>query len=339
VYAQTNVIREEYSSNVVSPMMLFDELVRVSLGDDDAYRRARATALDWLLRVPMTNDAWSGYFEDIEIQSDPSSNPNQISALRTARWLLAHRDEDPQWRDHAAHLIAWAVDTFGGDTATERGTQWGAIVMSEQAADTAKMGSHTARLGGVTALWYEATGDPAARDRAARSLNWATYMCDDRGVVSVGEDKNEGYWFSDGYGDYIRHFLVAMAAVPEWAPPGETHLLRSTSVVTRVDYEPGRTEWSTFDADAVETLRLPGRPTAVTSAGVALEERAELDADGYVVRLLASGDAVVLVKHASTGPVVVTTGDTATAGRAPEPVDPGEPSTAAGCSVAPGGPR
>jgi hypothetical protein len=339
VYAQTNVAREEYSSNVTGALMLFDELVRLSLGDDDAYRRARGAALDWLLRVPMTNDAWSGYFEDIEIQNDPSSNPNQHNALRTARWLMAHPDDDPRWRDHVAHLLAWAVDTFGGDTATERGTQWGAIVMSEQAADMAKMGSHTARLGVTTALWYEATGDPAARDRAARSLNWATYMCDDRGVVSVGEDKNEGYWFSDGYGDYIRHFLAAMAAVPEWAPPGESHILRSTSVVTHVDYAPDRTEWSTFGADAVDTLRLPGRPTAVAAAGVALEERPDLDAEGYVVHLLASGDAVVLVRHAASGPVVVTTGAYAAAAQALEPEDPGEPSSPAGCSVAPGGPR
>jgi hypothetical protein len=164
-------------------------------------------------------------------------------------------------------------------------------------------------------------------------------MCDERGVVTVGEDKNEGYWFSDGYGDYIRHFLVAMAAVPEWAPPGESHVLRSTSVVTHVDYAPGRTEWSTFDADAVETLRLPGRPTAVSVAGASLEERADLDAEGYVVHLLASGDAVVLVRHIAGGPVVVENDARTPAGQSPEPGDPDEPSLPAGCSVARGGPR
>jgi len=29
-----------------------------------------------------------------------------------------------------------------------------------------------------------------------------------------------GSWFSDGYGDYIRHFMEGLAAVPEWAPAG-----------------------------------------------------------------------------------------------------------------------
>ncbi len=340
VYAQTNVAREEYSSNVVGALMLFDELSRLSLGDTDAYRGARATALEWLMRVPIKNDAWSGYFEDIEIQTDPSANPNQYCALATARWLIAHPDDDPRWRDHAAHLIAWSVATFGGDTATERGLQWGATVMSEQAADTAKMGSHTARLGATEALWYEATGDLALRDRAAQSLNWATYTCDDRGIVAVGEDKNEGYWFSDGYGDYIRHFLVAMGAMPEWAPPGESHVLRSSSVVTSVQYEPGRTEWSTYDADAVEMLRLPSRPSRVVAAGVALAERADLDGEGYTVRLLASGDAIARVRHAARGPVVVTTKDDTAAGDSSTTREPTPPvAHGTGCSVAPGGPR
>ncbi|HEY4015192.1 MAG TPA: hypothetical protein VGM06_17735 [Polyangiaceae bacterium] len=307
VYAQTNVAREEYSSDVIGALTLFDELRRLGLGDVDGYERARATAFDWLMRVPLKNDAWSGYFEDIEIQSDAAANPNQYAAMRTARWLLQHPEADERWRDDVAHLLAWVSQTFGGDTASERGTQWGATVLSEQNADMAKMGSHTARFGATTALWYEATGEPSARDRAARSLAWATYTCNDEGIVAVGEDKNEGWWFSDGYGDYIRHFLVAMAAVPEWAPPHENHLLRSTSVVSHVDYAPDEVSWTTFDADATETLRLVSRPESVTAGDEPLLERETLDDEGYVVQPLASGDMVVHVRHTTPGRVVVTT--------------------------------
>ena len=320
VYAQTNVAREEYSSNVVGALMLFDELGRLDLGDVDAYRNARATAFAWLMRVPMRNDAWTGYFEDIEIQMDPAANVNQYAPMRTARWLLQHPDADPLWRDHVAHLLAWVVQTFGGDTASERGTQWGATVLSEQVADMAKMGSHTARFGATTALWYEATGETGARERAARSLAWATYPCSDEGIVAVGEDRNEGWWFSDGYGDYIRHFVVAMGAVPEWAPPRENHLLRSTSVVSHVEYGADRVAWTTFDADATETLRLVSRPVTVTVAGAALTERETLDAEGYVVHPLASGDLVVRVRHATAGEIAVTTspGGDAEEGAAPD---------------------
>jgi hypothetical protein len=181
------------------------------------------------------------------------------------------------------------------------------VVMSEQAADMAKMGSHTARFGATSALWFARTGDTSARDRAARSLNWATYMCTDDGIVAVSEDQNEGFWFSDGYGDYIRHFLVAMAAVPEWAPSHENHLLSTTSVVTRIDYAPERIAWRTFDADATETFRLTSRPAKVTIGGAALEERGDLDDEGFVTRPLGTGGVAVRVRHRSAGEMVVTT--------------------------------
>ena len=228
--------------------------------------------------------------------------------MATARWLMRHPEADPSWRDDVAHLLAWVVQTFGGDTANERGTQWGATVLSEQSVDMAKMGSHTARFGATTALWAELTGDATERDRAARSLAWATYACDEDGIVSVGEDRNEGWWFSDGYGDYIRQFLVAMGAEPEWAPSTEGHVLRSSSIVTRVDYTPGRIAWSTFDPDATETLRLPARPDAVTVGDDRLVERVDLDDEGWTAHPLSTGGFVVLVRHHAPADVVVTTG-------------------------------
>ncbi|MGH7435700.1 MAG: hypothetical protein ACRENE_08495 [Polyangiaceae bacterium] len=306
VYAQSGVAREEYSANVVGALMLFDELERLSIGDVADYHHARTVARDWLLRVPLKNDAWSGYFEDIDIQTDPGFNTNQYAPMRTARWLLQHRDEDPDWHDHVTHLIGWVAQTFGGDTAREAGLQWGARVISEQIDDVVKMGSHTARFGATNALWFAATGDAVARERAMRSLNWSTYACAQDGIVAVGDDPNEGWWFSDGYGDYIRHFMVAMAAVPQWAPRHENHLLESTSIVTHVDYgNPSQIAWSTFDADSTETLRLRAPPTQVTVRGKKLPEATGLEGPGYTVHLLPLGDAVVRIRHEVGGPVVV----------------------------------
>jgi hypothetical protein len=300
VYAQTNVIREQYSSDVIGGLMLFDELERLNMGDLEPYRRARKLALAWLFRVPLVNDAWSGYFEDVDIHADVRANTNQYTAMRTARWLMAHRDADPLWRRHVRHLLSWAANRFGRDTPSERGIQWGATVMSEQADDMVKMGSHTARYGATMALWFEATGEQAAQHQAAASLNWATYACRPDGMVSVAEGSDEGWWFSDGYGDYIRHFLIAMAAVPQWAPRGENHMLRSTSVVSHIDYRPSRVVWSTFDAEADDTLRLAFRPKSVRANGVLIPRRDTLvgsDTSGYTERPVGSGDFLVRVRH------------------------------------------
>lgn len=306
VYAQTGVIREEYTANVVGALTLFDELRRLSIGNVEAYARARATAFEWLMRVPLQNDAWSAYFEDIDIQTDPTRNPNQYDAMRAARWLMEHPDDDPQWRKHVAHIIDWVTRTFGVDTDKEAGLQWGATVIGEQGFDIVKMGSHTARFGTTNAMWSEVTGDVAARERAMRSLNWATYTCADDGIVAVGDDANEGWWFSDGYGDYIRHFMAAMGAVPEWAPRHELHVLRSTSVVTHVDYlEPAAVVWETFDADSTETLRVPPGRIHVFEGARPLRERTDLDDEGFVASPLAAGDSLVRVRHMEPGSVSV----------------------------------
>ena len=63
-----------------------------------------------------------------------------------------------------------------------------------------------------------------------RNLIWATYMVDTDGKNRYYHDD---IWLTDGYGDYVRHYLRAMAAAPELAPPDQNHLLRTSSVVRR----------------------------------------------------------------------------------------------------------
>src|SRR5882762_10340778 len=128
------------------------------------------------------------------------------------------------------------------------------------------MASHTARFGAINALYAEATGDTAAKDRAFRSLNWSTYMCRDNGVTIEGPAElaaNPPCWFTDGHGDYVRQFMLAMGAFPEWAPSGQSHLLRSSSVVSWVSYAPGAVAYRTFDSTAVEVLRMGWSPARV----------------------------------------------------------------------------
>jgi hypothetical protein len=58
--------------------------------------------------------------------------------------------------------------------------------------------------------------------------------------------------------------------VPEWAPPGKDHLVRSSSVVTEVAYEPRAVRYRTFDAAGEEVLRLAFEPKTVTGDGTTL---------------------------------------------------------------------
>jgi hypothetical protein len=310
VYAKDDAVRDEYSGHVLGAIRLFDELERLQFPSDDAEARAsfahaRTLAIQWMLAFPMKNDVWGGYFEDIPIYEDPADNPNQYAPLQTARWLIEHRGTgvgagaegvDPAWREHVEHIFDFVEQTFAQDADESPGKFLGADLLSEQRADMAKMSSHTARWGALHALWFEATGDEAAKETAWRALAWASYWITDRGLVKVGPDDREGWWFSDGYGDYIRHFIVAMGAVPEWAPPHEDRLLRSSSVVTNVVRRVGAIEITTFDPAGDEVFRLAHLPKSVTLDGRALERVEDRKNEGFVIEPL-EGDLVLRVRR------------------------------------------
>jgi hypothetical protein len=256
-------------------------------------------AWSWMMDYPMKNHAWSGYFEDVPWAEKPT-NFNQYSVIETARYILQHPQYDPNWRTDVPGLIRWVEQTFGADVPKEPGIQWGAQTISEQIVDMHKMGSHTSRYASVNALWYETTGDEAAKEKAFRSLNWATYMCHETGAVNDLAVEDQTVWFSDGYGDYIRHFIAALGSVPKWAPPGENHLLRSTSVVQKVSYGDHSVSYHIFDEAGTDVLRLDFKPGRVTAGGSSLTPRSDLSEDGYMIQPLSGGDYVVRVRHSAS---------------------------------------
>ncbi len=301
VIAETGAVyqQENYCSHVIASIRLFDELIRMNLGDTSAYRKIREITWNWLMTYPLQNDIWTNYFEDVGPQSNDLSNVNQYNPGQTARYILENPGSDPNWQAHAAHLLKFIETTFGGVDHGESGIQYGAQVISEQILYKYKMASHTARYASVNALYYLATGDESAKEKAYRSLNWSTYMCRDNGVVIEGPAEyasNPPSWFTDGHGDYIRHFMVALGAIPEWAPAGQNHITHSTSIVKSVTYAPANdaVTYSTYDSAATETMRLAFTPVSVLVDGQSLKQVASLSQPGWMYNI-ATG--VLRVRH------------------------------------------
>ena len=186
--------------------------------------------------------------------------------MMTARYLLEHPEFDANWQTHVSRLLTWTDSTFGQ-------ASFGATAIREQVPIFPYiMGSHTSRFASVNAMYYEKTGDLAAKEKAYRSFNWATYMARSNGIDIDGPDVNN-QWFTDGYGDYIRHFITGMAAVPEWSPANQTHLLRSSSVVKNISYGTNNVTYTTFDGTATEVLHISFNPVSITADGVTLPHR------------------------------------------------------------------
>jgi hypothetical protein len=301
--------RGDYSAAVIGPIMLFDELIRLQSGDVAAYRRARRLAWDWLMRYPMKNNVWSGYFEDV---TPNMANMNNVIPLETARYLILHPETDANWRQDAARLIEWVKTT----------PKWpkyivhGALVTTEQGDGVnfccQKPGwccdSHTARLA-AEALYYSRTDDASYRDAAFRSYNWITYF---QGFPPKGHTPwgNGQWWFTDEFADGPRRLMDGLWAVPEWAPAGQTHFLGSSSVVTGISYGQGRVTYSTFDATAVDVLRLDFNPARVAAAGRYLQQVSDIRQPGYTYE---ASTSVMRIHHLNARHVDVE----GTGGRAP----------------------
>ncbi|HVR27674.1 MAG TPA: hypothetical protein VMU26_30635 [Candidatus Polarisedimenticolia bacterium] len=269
-----------YSANVIEPIMLFDELIRLGQGDVTGYTRVRAAAWDWFQKYPLSNNFWVGYFEDVTPSMD---NMNQVIPLEFVRYVLLHPEKDPQWREHARQLIEWVTTTHkwpkyivhGATVTTEQGNGINFCCNEpNQCCD-----SHTSRLAAVEAFYFAKTGDVSYRDAAFRSYNWVTYF---QGLSRDAHSPfSTQWWFTDEYADGPRRMMDAFWAVPEWAPADESHLLGSSSVITKISYGKGSVTYSTFDPQSSDVLRLDFVPEFITANGKPLGRRKNLDHPGF----------------------------------------------------------
>jgi hypothetical protein len=269
-----------YSANVVEPIMLFDELIRLDQGDITAYKKVREGAWAWLMKYPMQNNVWVGYFEDVKGSMD---NMNQVIPLEFARYVLLHPEKDADWREHSRKLIEWVKTTpkwpkyvvHGATVTTEQGNgKEFCCNLPNQCCD-----SHSSRLAAVEALYYAKTGDAAYKEAAYRTYNWVTYF---QGLPEFAHAPfSNQWWFTDQFADGPRRMMDAFWAVPEWAPADESHLLGSLSAVAKIAYGRGSVTYSTFDDESTDVLRLDFVPDSITVGGKAISRRKELTEQGY----------------------------------------------------------
>jgi len=285
-----------YSANVAEPIMLFDELIRLNEGDTAAYSKTRSGAWDWLMKYPMQNNVWVGYFEDVPGSMD---NMNQVIPLEFARWILIHPEKDPEWREHARQLIEWVKTTpkwpkymvHGALVTTEQGDGKGFCCnLPNQCCD-----SHSARLAAIEALYYSKTGDVAYKEAAYRTYNWVSYFQGLSGAAHAPFSNQ--WWFTDEFADGPRRMMDAFWAVPEWAPADESHLLGSLSVVTKIVYGAGSVTYSTFDHESTDVLRLNFIPDSIRVGGKLIARRNDLSGEGYVVN---DKDRTLTIRHTSS---------------------------------------
>jgi hypothetical protein len=237
--------------------------------------------------------------------------------METAKYLILNPELDADWEAHSKSLVdfvTWAL--VFDNMPREPALQWGARAMSEQRGDENKMVSHTSRYASILALLAEKTGNVTLGAIARRSWDWSSYMSNKLGRVVVGPI-DQSMWFTDGYGDFIRNTMHMLAANVSWSPVGQTHILRSSSVVTDVEYHSdGGVTYSTFDDAAEEKISMAFIPAGVAVGGVGLTQLNQWDQVGEPGWWFGGKSGRELrVRHAGGATVAVT----ATANAAKQP--------------------
>jgi hypothetical protein len=113
--------------------------------------------------------------------------------------------------------------------------------------------------------------------------------------------KNVSSWWSDCYGECTRMLYHVFAAVPEWAPPGESHILYSKGVLKNVSYQDRKIEYTSTEENSKEYLRLAFRPAVITINGKRVSLLQDLKKEGYLLKDLGNGDYALTIRHTDSG--------------------------------------
>jgi len=266
-----------YTSNWTGVLDLFESLSMLGEGESEVYIQAYNIILDWLKAFPLATNKWGPFFEDI-----PGWSDTQTNAVTFAMYILEHPERFRDYRYAARSALDWAWKELGNHDYEKVGV----VVMNEQTAYRVPGNSHTSRQAAVELFYCEKTGDDSTRENAVRCLNWATYMVDTDGKNRYLRDD---IWLTDGYGDYVRHYIRAMAAAPGLAPGDADHLLRTSSVILNIEYGASSISYTVFDAGSLDVLRLTAKPKRVLSDGRLLKELRAPDREGWTWQDLGKG--------------------------------------------------
>jgi hypothetical protein len=100
-------------------------------------------------------------------------------------------------------------------------------------------------------------------------------------------------------------FYHALAAVPEWAPDRENHILYSGGILKNVSYQAGKVQYTTANKEGKEYLRLAFKPTKITVNGIKISLGKDPGKEGYIMKKLQDQDYVVTIHRLRMGKVII----------------------------------
>jgi hypothetical protein len=292
------------AGGIVYELTFFDELIRLGYtGKNNALVEARDAARaylrDFLLPRWTVNETFGRNYWDWPdpVQSETTTN-------WMTRYLIANKTYFKNWKNDVRNMLSIYLNHTTVSPKSQGEVYSGAWALPESSGCCrTSLAWASVDLGSDFALYARETQSEWAKEIARRQLILGTYDFHTNGVAEdniLGGDIAAGGWFMGAHPSILLYTLQTMGWLPAVTGAArENHIMRSTSIVTNVDYSPRRLSYSTFDAPAggTEVLRLAFKPQSINAGGRPLQDRSDLSKNGYTVAALEVGDYLVEVRH------------------------------------------
>ena len=292
------------TGGVTMVLAFLDELIRLGhLGKDQNIITARAAGVRYvnerLLPRWTVDDIWGRYFWDWENYTQNCSTTADVAA-----YLIAHPKDFPNWQNDARNILLEFLNRSSANRASGSDIYNGAWAYPESSSCCDRSLWYAPLLdGAIMAQYGVKANDPFLRELGYRQFILQTYDVHENGVSEDNIDGGilvNGTWLNIAHPLPLRWVLAGIGWLPEeLGASRENHLVRSSAVVNSIVYGNGLIQYRTFDAPAEtrDTLRLSFVPKTVLADGKKLSKQRNLENNGFTVKKLANGDAIVEIRH------------------------------------------
>jgi hypothetical protein len=300
------------TGGVTMVLAFLDELMRLGYaGDGQQILAARDAGIRYLREVLLPqwtlDQTWAFFFWDWLNQTQNCSTTADV-----ANYIIKHKDEFPNWKEDARNILTVFLNHSSADPKSGGNVYNGAWAYPESSSCCGRsLWYAPLMVGAIMAQYGVVANDDWMQELAYRQMILQTYDVHESGVT---EDNIDGgvivnnSWLNIAHPWPLLWVQQAIGWLPEeLGASRENHLVRTTAVVDAIMYGKGRITYSTFDAPAgtTDVLRLSFIPVSISADGKDLPKRTYLKGNGYRVKKLQNGDAIVHIRHDNLKKIVV----------------------------------
>lgn len=292
------------TGGVTMVLSFLDELIRLGYsGKSQQIVTARDAGLrylrDKLLPQWTLDKTWGFYFWDWLNETQNCSTTADV-----ASYLIKHKELFPNWRNDARNILTIFLNHSSADPKSGGDVYNGAWAYPESSSCCGRSLWYAPLMdGSVMAQFGVVADDTLMRELGYRQLILQTYDVHESGVT---EDNIDGgvivndSWLNIAHPLPLLWVQQAIGWLPEeLGASRENHLVRTCAVVDSIIYGKGTISYTTFDSpqETIDVLRLSYVPMKISADGEKLLLRGDLKSNGYVVKKLPNGDAIVWIRH------------------------------------------